>query len=489
MLTFQGRLPAFIRFIFSYAGFTALFLCCVLGILLTDQWLFLVAPFGIAILLWAIQDFRRLYFLMWAAIPFSIEMDLPGGFSTDFPAEPFMWLCCLMLIFYLFLYHRSIDFRFIFHPVVIAVMIHFAWIVITTIVSTQFVISIKYTLAKSWYIITFLIIPLVLFRKLEDIRSWLFAFLLPLAITVGIVLLRHSQTGFSFSTINAAVMPLYRNHVDYACLLGIVLPFTWIMRRWIMERMPAALFYLITVMMVAGIYFSYTRAAWLCIPLAFGLYFVIRMKWMRILIVAAITGVVLFIGWLGYNNTYLEFAPSYEKTISHERFDDLVSATYKLEDISTVERIYRWVAGFYMIQEKPLFGFGPSSFYSNYHNYADRHFITYVSDNPEHSGMHNYYLMTVVEQGIPGLLIFAGMLLLILLYGENVYHKLPPGNMRLLLMATMLSLCCNLFVLTLNDMVETDKLGSFFFLSIALIIFVGLHHESKPGDAVMKLPS
>jgi O-antigen ligase len=51
-------------------------------------------------------------------------------------------------------------------------------------------------------------------------------------------------------------------------------------------------------------------------------------------------------------------------------------------------------------------GFGPSSFYSEYQSFVDRHFTTYVSNNPEHSEFNNYYLMTATEQGIPGLLIF-----------------------------------------------------------------------------------
>ena len=47
-----------------------------------------------------------------------------------------------------------------------------------------------------------------------------------------------------------------------------------------------------------------------------------------------------------------------------------------------------------------------SNFYPNYQARTVRSFTTYVSDNPERSGIHNYYLMTAVEQGIPGLLVY-----------------------------------------------------------------------------------
>jgi O-antigen ligase len=471
-------LPAARKTLFSYAGLTALFFCCLAAYLKMELWWLLLVPFGVCALFWALQDFKRLYFLVWATIPFSIEIDLPGGLSTDFPAEPLMWLSCLMLVGYIYLYHKELDFSFLFHPVFIALMVHFSWILLTTVISTQPLISFKYSLAKSWYIVTFVLIPLLVFRNLNDFRQWILYFLIPVVATVLIVLVRHSATGFSFSTINAAVMPIYRNHVDYACLLGVLVPFLWINRKWIIEKIPAVFLYGSVALMLAGIYFSYTRAAWLCIPLAAVAYYLIRLRLMRVMITAAVAGVLLLVGLLAYDNAYLDFAPDYEKAITHEKFDDLISATYKMEDISTVERFYRWVAGYYMIQEKPLIGFGPSSFYSNYHSYADRHFITYVSDNPERSGMHNYYLMVAVEQGLPGLAIFLLLLVVVLLYGERLFHSMDPGPGRQLLIAALVAFCCNLFILTLNDMVETDKLGSFFFLSISIVILAGLRQKT-----------
>ena len=132
-----------------------------------------------------------------------------------------------------------------------------------------------------------------------------------------------------------------------------------------------------------------------------------------------------------------------------------------------------------MIKDNPLTGFGPASFYSVYHSYVDRHFTTYVSDNPEHSGMHNYYLMVASEQGLIGLGIFLLLVIVVLLYGERLYHRMPVGPKRQFLMAALISFGCNLFVLTLNDMVETDKLGSFFFFSIATVILFGTQQSTQ----------
>ena len=457
-----------------FAGMMFLLMACLAAYLATEEWMLLLIPFGLLAIAWGMMDFRLVYLAIWATIPFAIEVDLPGGLSTDFPSELFMWMTCLLLPVYLFVHHRELDFRFVFHPLFIMVVVHFFWIIFTSATSVEPLISFKYTLAKSWYLVCFIFVPLILFRNMQDLKTWGLVILIPLVLSAVVILIRHSQYGFTFSTINNAVIPIYRNHVDYACCLGILLPFVWFMRSWVENKWGKRFFWIALVIVLTGIYFSYTRAAWICVPLSIGSYVVIRMRLMRVMIPLALAGGILLVGWLAYDNNYISHSPDFEKTITHKSFDELVSATYNMEDISTVERFYRWVAGYYMILEKPWLGFGPASFYSVYHSYVDRHFTTYVSDNPEHSGMHNYYLMTAVEQGLIGLGIFIILLIAVLVFGEQVYHKMERGPKKQFLMAALISFCCNLFILTLNDTVETDKLGTFFFLSIAVVILFSM---------------
>jgi len=441
-----------------------------LGFFLTDEWFFLLLPIGTTALIWGVKDFRILYLLIWMTIPFAIEIDIPGGFSTDFPSETLMWACCFFLPVYLYLNRGDVSFRFIYQPLFILLFIHFSWIMVTSITSQEPIISLKYTLAKSWYLICFIVLPLILFRRVADFKQWGFFLFIPLVASIIVVLIRHSQYGFTFSTVNNAIIPIYRNHVDYACCIGLLLPFGWWMRKEANDRRIRNFFTFALLMMVVGIYFSFTRAAWICIPLSIGTYFAVRWRMLRIMVPVALAGVILFVGWLSFDNRYISYSPDYEKTITQKKFNDLVTATYKLEDISTVERFYRWVAGYYMVKEKPWLGFGPSSFYSEYHSFVDRHFTTYVSNNPEHSGIHNYYLMTAVEQGIPGLLILLLLMISVLLIGERLYHRMSAGPEKNLLIAALISFSCNLFILSLNDTVETDKLGTFFFLCIAIVI-------------------
>ena len=405
-------------------------------------------------------------------IPLSVEVELPGGLGTDLPSEPLMWLLTGLGGIW-FLYNLpKIKFQKLYHPITGIILLHLAWILVSTITSQNVLVSIKYLLAKSWYVVVFYFLPFVFLRKPEDFKKLILAFLTTMLATIVYVMVRHQAEGFSFAEINAVLSPFYRNHVSYACAMVVFLPFVWLLRNHYDSKRAKNFLTAICIILLIAIYFSYTRAAYVCVPLMIGYYFAVRWKLTRFLIPIAIIGAIGFVSIMAKDNKYIDFAPDYQKTIAHYQFDDLVSATYKFEDISTMERFYRWIAGFYMIAEKPMTGFGPGNFYNYYHSYTDQNFVTYVSHNPEKSGVHNYYLMVLVEQGLAGVLIFLSLCILFLLRAERLYHRLVDKVDRSLLLAAILSMISILFCLLLNDMVETDKVGSFFFINLAILVIL-----------------
>ena len=182
----------------------------------------------------------------------------------------------------------------------------------------------------------------------------------------------------------------------------------------------------------------------------------------------------------------MELVPT-DQTVAHKEFADIVSSTSDLKDVSTMERYYRWIAASQMVSEKPLIGFGPGNFYHFYKHYTLNKFSTYVSDNPEKSGVHNYYLMTVLEQGIIGLILFLFIIYFSIIYGEKIYHDSKNRARKDLVMSATLSLLIIDSFLLMNDMIETDKVGSFFFLNIAILVIVDLLNE-KESKEITKQP-
>lgn len=427
----------------------------------------------------AIFDFKKLYFLLFASIPLSVEIYLPGGLATDLPSEPLMWVLMGVTFIYVLLnfsHLSALPFR---HPITLLLLAHFAWIITTTITSEQFVFSLKYSLAKVWYLTVFYFLSLKIFKKEESsIKKMVYPTLTVLTIVMLICLVRHAGYGFSFTDVNRVVGPFFQNHVVYAALPSVFVPFAWYATYW--HRRWSFSWWIIIfaiAILILGIQFSYTRTAYVALMMAVGAKVVIRLRLMKWVLIATTIGAVAGVFYIIDHNRFLEYAPNFSKAVSHESFDNLINATYKLEDISTMERVYRWVAAGHMVSDKPYMGFGPGNFYSFYKNYTVSSFRTYVSDNPERSSTHCYFLMVWAEQGIFGLLFFVAFCFGVLLLGERVYHQTQDLAMRRVSLMATLSFVINLGILLINDMVETDKLGSFFFLSAAILVSINIRNR------------
>lgn len=430
----------------------------------------------------AIVDFRWIFFLMMACIPISIEMELPGGLGTDLPSEPLMWLLTLVALTWFLRHWRALDSGFLRHPVTLALLAHLAWTAVCVITSTDFLVSFKFLLAKGWYVIVFYGLAAHVLREERDFKQLLWWFFVPLVIAVLSVLVRHAPSGFSFKEVNFVMGPFFRNHVMYACLLAVFLPFVWYGTYW--YRKYSRIWWLLVAgiaLFITGINFAYTRAAYVALVAAIGIYWLIRRRLIRISLTVFALAFTGLIAVVTSRDNWLEFAPDYERAVTHTRFDNLLEATTKLEDISTMERVYRWVAAAYMIQDRPFTGFGPGNFYFNYQKYTVSSFKTYVSDNPERSGIHNYYLMVTVEQGLPGLIFFLLFCLTVIFKGQQIYHQSHSPGRRRILVAALLAFMLIAMLMLMNDFVETDKIGSLFFISAAILVNADLHNRrSQP---------
>lgn len=453
-------------------SFVAVVLLSVFSAAATGYYFLAGFPVVLLVAYLAIVDFKPLFWLLIVCIPISTEIQLPGGLGTDLPTEPI--IVGLMLLFGLFVLSnlKTLSTDILWHPISLLLLLHVAWLTTTTITSDLFVVSLKFLLAKVWYIVTFFGLSAYLLRTDKDFKQFFWIFFWPFLLVVLIILIRHALLGFSFQGIHSIMHPFQRNHVNYAAALALFYPFMVIMltryERW--SRPWIIIVGALAIVLIA-IYFSYTRAAYISLLIALGTYFIIRWRLMRYALVIAGIGAVLGVAYMVRSSNYLDYAPNYDRTISHERFDNLIEATYKMEDISTMERVYRWVAAGHMTPERPILGWGPGNFVNFYKPFAVTSFRTYVSDNPEQSGVHSYFVMTLVEQGLPGLLIFLALLIVFFLRGEYLYHALAAYPKRQSIVLTVvLSMTIITAFLLINDLIETDKIGSFFFINLAIFV-------------------
>lgn len=472
----QNKISSLENYLYLAYGFISV--AAILFSFIIQQKVLLIIPAVFPLVYLAILDFKKIYFALLFLIPLSLEFQVTESLRTDLPTEPLMVGLMLTLGFYYIKNIKNIDFSFFKNPIFIFLGIHLFWIFLTSITSLTPIFSFKFLLAKIWYVFSFTLATATFIKGKEDLKKLFWAIFIPLLFTIIWSLFWHSFSGFHFDKINRSLQPFYRNHVVYANLLTIFLPFLFLARTWYKSGSnKRRIINLGIVVFLIGIYFAYTRAAYLATFAMLGAYFIINFKAIKITIIASVVAVVFIFNFITNENYYLKYSPSV-KTVSQHGLSDIIDATLKGTDVSSMERIYRWIAAIHMANDRPITGFGPNGFVPNYENYTVFIFETWISDNKERSGVHNYFLMTLVEQGIAGLLIFLALVFSFFIYGENLFHKLKNTEQKATIKAIMLSMTAIVVSLVFSDMIEVDKTGSFFFINLALIVLVARNYRS-----------
>jgi len=123
--------------------------------MLSEQYALALVPFAIVFLYVTVSAYRWIYLLFFFLLPFSVEVYLAGGFGTDLPSEPLMLSLCG--IFFLLLVQKKFDVskNMFLHPISVLVASHLIWIYFISIFSSDQIVSLKYALAKTWYLIPF----------------------------------------------------------------------------------------------------------------------------------------------------------------------------------------------------------------------------------------------------------------------------------------------------------------------------------------------
>jgi O-antigen ligase len=462
------------RNIFPFAWLAGSFVISLAGAMLLQQYYFVAIPFALLLFYAAWQRVSMVFFLLLASLPFSFEYSFTSSLATDIPDEGLMLLVSLLFLGYA-LYRPQVLRHAWQHPLLLLLFFHLAWMIVAAISSTHSLLSIKFLLAKGWYIGAFVLAPVIVFRETAALRWAAIVIATSMALLAIIVLWRHAEWGFSFATINDAVSPFFRNHVNYSAMLVCVIPL-FIAFYQLNKGVGLRSFLLLMIaILLTALFFSYARGAWLALAAGFVAWWLIKKKAMMMAYVVAIVVVLAGLFWIKSGDRYLRYAHDYKTTIFHSDFKEHLVATYRLKDVSTAERFYRWIAGVRMIKEDWLTGYGPSTFYSNYKPFTVPAYKTWVSDNKEQSTVHNYFLLLAIEQGIPGLFFFLLLVGGMFYYAQRLYHRISDNFYKTVAITTGIITAMIVTVNLLSDLVETDKVGSLFFLCLSVLVMTDLN--------------
>lgn len=434
---------------------------------LAPSWIACTALAG----LWLSLYPSALFALLVLAIPLSVEYTLPGGLSLDLPDEPLM----LGLSFLSGVVAISAPERLregLRHPLLLLLVLQWLWCVATLFFSTHPVLSLKFCLAKLWYILPFVLLSQAVLDGKAAAKRIAYCFLIPVAGLAVLIMVKQALGGFRFSAVNEAVFPFFRNHVSYAATLSFGLFIAWPVYRSLQNTKQKRATLMLLMLLLVAIFFSYTRGTWLSVLLAAGGLVLLRRGWLPRVLLMSFTTLALSFMIFSTNGNYLALKPDFEKTVVHTALLNHLNAMYKLREVSGSERLYRWIAGVRMIRQRPLQGFGPATFYSNYKPYTDSRFRTWVSGNPERSSVHNYYLLTWVEQGLPGFILFLLILAIFFRRCARLYGELGDPFWKTAI-EIITGIMLNILVINFfSDLIETDKVGAVFFLCLGVLVWI-----------------
>lgn len=467
---------------FQYESFAALFVLCLLIAVYFERYYLIAIPFGILLLYAGWQYLNLPFYLLLFSLPFSTEYQFTETLGTDIPDE-FLMLFVTSISFCYWEYSPTIISRKVFsHPLFILLIVSLIWIAITVPFSTNNIISLKFLLAKFWYVGAFVLTPLAIFKKKKHLQAAAIAIAVSMLIVVTITLIKHSNNNFYFANINDAVSPFFRNHVNYSAMLVCIIPLFFAFYRLGRTKRKKVLIGVAIIILLIALFFSYARGAWLALIVGIITYWLIKKKYLFITFVAAFIIIIISLYRLKNNDHYLRLAHDFNTTIFHKNFKEHLIATYRLKDVSTAERFYRWIAGVRMIKDNWVTGYGPNTFYYNYKVYAIPAFKTWVSKNEDRSTVHNYFLLIVIEQGIPGLIFFLLLLGAMLYYSQKLYHRIQDVFYKTASITIGVILIMITVVNFLSDLIETDKIGSLFFLCLSILVIIDIRTISKPGS-------
>ncbi len=362
-------------------------------------------------------------------VPLSINYeDVVLGMGLSIPDEPLI-IGIFLLVIYKFTIDGEYDFRVFKHPITIVILINLSWILLTSFTSMEKIVSFKFFLSRSWFITVFYFLAVVLFRKFEYIRYYLWAYIIPLGAVIIITLIKHSEDNFSQVTSFEIMAPFYIAHGIYAAAIAFFIP---ILLLWILfgfklkfnfTTVLLSIFFLL--LLTGGLILSYTRAGWISLAAAtlFGAAMVFRLRLWHML---TVLGFVVALVMVNFDDIFYQLYQN--KQNSAEGFEKhLESVSNVRNDVSNLERVNRWAAAINMVKEKPLFGFGPGAYSFTYAPYQDPEFKTPITTAFGDQGhAHSEYLNPLAETGWIGLATFLALILVVFQRGLRlVYYGRP----------------------------------------------------------------
>ena len=437
-------------------------------------------PIGLLLLYFAIYETEKVFVSLAFLTPLSVNIEeFTQSFGLFIPTEPLLFGLMILLV------AMEIQSPFLRkdiwkNPIIYAVLFYLLVVIITAITSSHPVVSFKFLLARLWFIIPVLIFGTHFFQKEKNRMQFLWLFVIATSIAILYSLVHHSMYDFGEKEGHWVMWPLFKDHTIYGAIVALVLPI--VIALYFSEKhspLTQAILITLIIIVLVGLYYSYTRAAWLSIICAAIVCLIIYYR-INFKILAGIGIITLILGFYKWDQIQMELGRNkYEHTT--ESFDErLQSATNVTTDASNLERINRWSCAIAMFEQRPIFGYGPGTYAFEYAPFQEPENLTIISTNFGDMGnAHSEYLAALSEMGMMGLVSFIGIVVAIFFSMITLYNKLPLSETknRILVMGMIAATTTYFVHAFLNNFLDTDKAAVPIWAMCAMVIVMGMQNK------------
>ncbi len=464
------------------AGISLLYIAIDTLLIANEMYWLSLLPVVLLFALAFVYALDKVYIFVAFVTPLSIDtvsLGLNVSMGVSVPAEPI--LAALLIVFILKLFNDDyFDRKMFTHPVSIALYFYFLWMLITVFTSADIVVSIKWFIARLWLIIPTYFFGVMVFKEIKNIPRFVWAYVLGFIPVIVYTLSVHAAHGFSDHAAHWAMSPFYNDHTSYGAMLAMMIPvlFGFVFSRDSYSRNIRIFTFITLVILLIAIYFSISRAAWISLLVALGVYlmlkFRIRLSW--VLGSVFILGVLFF----SFQDRILMQLERNKQDSSKNFVKHIQSMSNITTDASNLERINRWHSAIRMFEARPVFGWGPGSYQFVYAPFQSVEDKTVISTNVGNKGTaHSEYLLILSEEGILGLVSLLTIFILISVTAVRVYREAEEAFVKKLVLLMFLGLITYFTHAFLNNFLDTDKAAVPFWGFVAAIVSLDIYHKEN----------
>jgi putative inorganic carbon (hco3(-)) transporter len=423
--------------------------------------------------------------------PLSISMsNTDFGFAMSFPTEPMMFGIIIVFIIKL-VYEHGFDRTILKHPLTIIIIMNLLWLFITSLTSQLPVVSFKFLVSRSWFVVPFYFLAIYLFKNIGNIKSFIWLYTIPLLGVIVYTTYNHYLWGFDELAGHWVMYPFYNDHTAYGAVLTMYIPvFTAFTFSKIYSKPLRVFSFLILAILMLALILSFSRAAWVSLAFSLGVLllvlFRIKFKWL------VLTLIILAGLFFLFQNDIWDKLEKNKQGTSANFLEHVQSISNISTDASNLERINRWESAYRMFQERPVFGFGPGTYQFEYGPFQQSMEKTKIStDFGDRGNAHSEYIGPLAESGFAGMMFMALIVILTTVTGLRVYKKAKSREIKVISLSILIGLITYFFHGTMNNFLDSDKASVPFWGFIAILVALDLYYIPKKSAGIenSNLPS